>query len=142
MPDPFVKCEIHEKKVMLSVWSTTLKCKDWPTRFAIRKEHPKLDNPSYREEDFPENSGARTGSSTASTVQPGPGFERPPPLLIASASPKEKRYDDRDHLENDLRAFFTSMSTEFYAKGIRDLMRRWQKVADVDGDYFVVVVKL
>ncbi|KAK6764529.1 hypothetical protein RB195_024740 [Necator americanus] len=53
----------------------------------IRKEHPKLDNPSYREEDFPENSGARMGSSTASAVQPGPGPERPPPLLIASASP-------------------------------------------------------
>ncbi|KAK6733238.1 hypothetical protein RB195_017160 [Necator americanus] len=50
---------------------------------------------------------------------------------------EEKRYDDRDHLKNYLRAFFASKSPEFYAKGIRDLVRRWQKVVDVDGDYFV-----
>ncbi|KAK6739598.1 hypothetical protein RB195_008227 [Necator americanus] len=50
---------------------------------------------------------------------------------------EKKRYDDRDHLENDLRAFFASKSPEFYAEGIRSLVRRWQKVVDVDGDYFV-----
>ncbi|KAK6757092.1 hypothetical protein RB195_015115 [Necator americanus] len=64
------------------------------------------------------------GSSTAHTIRPGPG-------------PEEKCYDDRDHLESDLRAFFASKSPEFYEKGIRDLVRRWQKVVDVDGDYFV-----
>ncbi|KAK6753481.1 hypothetical protein RB195_012832 [Necator americanus] len=37
---------------------------------------------------------------------------------------EERRYDDRDHLENDLRAFFASKSPEFYAKEIRDLVRR------------------
>ncbi|KAK6726129.1 hypothetical protein RB195_004442 [Necator americanus] len=77
------------------------------------------------------------GSSTAPTVLPGPGPERLPPLPIASASSEEKRYDDRDHLENNLRAFFASKSPEFYAKIIRDLVRRWQKVVDVDADYFV-----
>ncbi|KAK6758400.1 hypothetical protein RB195_015923 [Necator americanus] len=46
----------------------------------------------------------------------------------------EKRYDYRDHLENDLQAFFVSMSPEFYAKRNRDLVRRWQKAVDVDGD--------
>ncbi|KAK6762714.1 hypothetical protein RB195_023432 [Necator americanus] len=50
---------------------------------------------------------------------------------------QEKRYDDRDHLENDLRAFFASRSPEFYANGIHDLVRPWQKVVDVDGDYFL-----
>ncbi|KAK6761972.1 hypothetical protein RB195_022898 [Necator americanus] len=50
---------------------------------------------------------------------------------------EEKRCDDRDHLENDLRAFFASKSPEFCAKGFRDLVRRWQKVVDVDEDYFV-----
>ncbi|KAK6729928.1 hypothetical protein RB195_006776 [Necator americanus] len=29
---------------------------------------------------------------------------------------EEKRYDDRDHLENDLRAFFASKLPKFYAK--------------------------
>ncbi|KAK6750446.1 hypothetical protein RB195_002429 [Necator americanus] len=47
---------------------------------------------------------------------------------------EEKRYDDRDHLKNDLRAFFASKSPVFYARGIRDLVRRWQKAVDVDED--------
>ncbi|KAK6726132.1 hypothetical protein RB195_004445 [Necator americanus] len=77
------------------------------------------------------------GSSTALTVQPRPGPERLPPLRIASASSEEKRYYYRDHLEMNLRAFFASKSPKFYAKIIRDLVRRWQKVVDVDADYFV-----
>ncbi|KAK6755470.1 hypothetical protein RB195_014066 [Necator americanus] len=112
LADPFVKGEIHEKKVMLSVWRGVHGCyrfellPDNTTATAevycaqlqrladkIRKEHPKLDNvrllhaPSHREEDFPEKSGARMGSSTAATVQPGPGPQRLPPLSIALASP-------------------------------------------------------
>ncbi|KAK6754674.1 hypothetical protein RB195_013577 [Necator americanus] len=46
---------------------------------------------------------------------------------------EENCYGDSDHLENDFRAFFASKSPEFYAKGIRDLVRRWQKVVDADG---------
>ncbi|KAK6727481.1 hypothetical protein RB195_005270 [Necator americanus] len=76
------------------------------------------------------------GSSTALAVQPGPGRDY---HLFRSLQHhlEEKRYDDREHLENDLWTFFASKSLEFYAKGIRDLVRRWQKVIDVDGDYFV-----
>ncbi|KAK6756147.1 hypothetical protein RB195_014499 [Necator americanus] len=63
MPDPFVKGEIHEKKVMLSVWwgvhgmyrfelllnNTTVTADVYCTQLQrladkIRKEHPKLDN--------------------------------------------------------------------------------------------------
>ncbi|KAK6764112.1 hypothetical protein RB195_024439 [Necator americanus] len=95
MPDPFVKGEIHEKKVMLRVWwgvhgiyrfellpdNTAVTAEVYCAQLQrladkIRKEHLKLDNvrllhgnaPSHREEDFPENSGARMGSSTAPTV--------------------------------------------------------------------------
>ncbi|KAK6743311.1 hypothetical protein RB195_010521 [Necator americanus] len=63
MPDPFVKGEIHEKKVMLSVWwrvheihrfellsdNTTVTAEVYCAQLQrladkIRKEHPKLDN--------------------------------------------------------------------------------------------------
>ncbi|KAK6744255.1 hypothetical protein RB195_011141 [Necator americanus] len=63
MPDPFVKGEIHEKKVMLSVWwgvheiyrfellpdNTTLTAEVYCAQLQrpadkTRKEHPKLDN--------------------------------------------------------------------------------------------------
>ncbi|VDP41590.1 unnamed protein product [Heligmosomoides polygyrus] len=38
---------------------------------------------------------------------------------------EEKRYEDGDHLKNDLRAFFVSKSPDFYARGIRSLVERW-----------------
>ncbi|KAK6730674.1 hypothetical protein RB195_007258 [Necator americanus] len=81
------------------------------------------------------------GSSTAPTLPTvlGPDLAPTDYHLFRSLQHhlEEKRYDDRDHLENDLYAFFASMSPELYAKGIRDLVRRWQKVVDVDRDYFV-----
>ncbi|KAK6764742.1 hypothetical protein RB195_024899 [Necator americanus] len=111
MPDPFVRSEIHEKKVMQSVWwgvhgiyrfellpeNTTVTAEVYCAQLQrladkIHKEHPKLDNHHL----------------------------------------EDKGYDDRDNLEYDLRTFFASKSPEFYAKGIRDLVRRWQKVVDVD----------
>ncbi|KAK6756291.1 hypothetical protein RB195_014599 [Necator americanus] len=54
--------------------------------------------------------------------------------VTAEHHPEEKRYDDHDCLENDFQAFFASKSSEFYAKGIRDIERRWEKV--VDGKIF------
>ncbi|KAK6763832.1 hypothetical protein RB195_024239 [Necator americanus] len=114
MPDPFVKGEIHEKKVMLSVWwgvhgiyrfellpdNTTVTAEVYSAQLQrladkIRKEHPKLDNVRLlhdnphiaKKTSIPENSGTRMGSFTTPVVQPGPGPERLPPLPIASASP-------------------------------------------------------
>ncbi|KAK6739317.1 hypothetical protein RB195_021013 [Necator americanus] len=94
-----VKGEIHEKKVMLSVWwgvhgiyryellpdNTTVTSEVYCAQLQrlankIRNEHPKLVN-------VRENSGAWIGNSTAPTVQPGSGPQRLPPLSIASASP-------------------------------------------------------
>ncbi|VDP38463.1 unnamed protein product [Heligmosomoides polygyrus] len=48
-----------------------------------------------------------------------------------------KRYEDRDHLENDLRAFFASKSPDFYVRGIRGLVERWLRRVNADGVYLV-----
>ncbi|KAK6734958.1 hypothetical protein RB195_018264 [Necator americanus] len=130
MPDPFVKGEIHEKKVMLSVWwgvhyrfellpdNTTVNAKVYCAQLQrladkICKEHSMLDNKilELEWEVLPPYSPDRAPSDYH---------------LFRSLQYhlEEKHYDDRHHLENDLRAFFASKSPEVYAKGIRDLVRR------------------
>ncbi|KAK6744730.1 hypothetical protein RB195_011447 [Necator americanus] len=124
MSDPFVKGEIHEK-VIQSVW--------WGVRGI------------YRFELLPENTivTAEKILELGWQVPPHPPYstdQAPTDYYLFRSLQyhlEEKHYDDRDHLENDLRAFFASKSPEFYARGVRDIVRRWQKVVDVDVDYFV-----
>ncbi|KAK6736549.1 hypothetical protein RB195_019312 [Necator americanus] len=162
MPDPFVKSEIHEKKVMVSVWwgvhgiyrfellpdNMTITAEVYCAQLQrlaekIRKEHPGLDNVRLL------HNNARPHIAKTSQKILELGWEVLPHALYSpDLAPsdyhlfrslqhhlEEKRHDDRDHLENDLQAFFASKSPEFYNKD-RDLVRRWQKVVDVDGDYF------
>ncbi|KAK6762713.1 hypothetical protein RB195_023431 [Necator americanus] len=155
MPDPFVKGEIHEKKVMLSVWcgvngiyrfellpdnkTVTADVHCAQLQRLIRKEHPKLDIVRLLRDNARPLIAKKTSQIILKLgweVLPHPPFS--PDLadyhLFRSLQQhlEEKRYDDRGHLENDLRAFFASKSPEFYAKRIRCLVRRWQKVVDVD----------
>ncbi|KAK6742225.1 hypothetical protein RB195_009844 [Necator americanus] len=115
MPDPLVKGENYEKKVMLSVWwgihgiyrfellpdNTTVTNEVYCAQLQRladknRKEHPKLDNvhllhdnarPHIAKKTSQKILELRMGSSTAPTIQFGPGPERLPPLTILSASP-------------------------------------------------------
>lgn len=50
---------------------------------------------------------------------------------------KEKSFDDFSHLELDIKTFFFSKSTDFYAKGILELPERWNMVVDNDGEYII-----
>ncbi|KAK6765366.1 hypothetical protein RB195_025331 [Necator americanus] len=156
-PDPFVKGEIHEK-VMLSVWwgvhgiyrfellpdNTTVTAEVYCAQLQrladkIRKEQPNPDNMRPHITKKTSQKILELGWEVLSHPPYSPNLFPSDYHLFRSLQHhlEEKPYDDRDHLENDLQAFFTSNSPEFYAKGIRDLVRRWQKVADVDGDYFV-----
>jgi len=48
-----------------------------------------------------------------------------------------KSFKEESALKSYLQDFFNSKSREFYAKGIRDLPRRWQEVIDSNGKYIV-----
>ncbi|KAK6756292.1 hypothetical protein RB195_014599 [Necator americanus] len=128
MPDPFVKGLLQ--------------------RLAddIRKEHPKLDNIRLLYDNARRHIAKKTsqkilelGWDVLSHPPYSPDLALSDYHLLRSLQhhPEEKRYDDHDCLENDFQAFFASKSSEFYAKGIRDIERRWEKVVDVGGDYFV-----
>ncbi|KAK6751603.1 hypothetical protein RB195_003177 [Necator americanus] len=159
MPDLFVKGEIHEKKVMLSVWgrgvhgiyrfkllpdNTTITAEVYCAQLQrladkIRKEQSKVDNVRMLHDNARPHIAKKTSQKILELrweVLPHPPYS--PDLapsdyhLFRSLQHhfEEKRYTDRDHLENNLRAFFASKSPEFYvvssiaglAKGIRDLV--------------------
>lgn len=46
-----------------------------------------------------------------------------------------KKYDDFNHLKNDISSFFSKKTPDFYANGINDLPVRWTCVADAEGEY-------
>lgn len=49
----------------------------------------------------------------------------------------EKQFDNRDNLKSNLQDFFDSKSPSFYRSGMGALVTRWQKVVDLDGNYFI-----
>ena len=49
---------------------------------------------------------------------------------------EEKIFNSQQAAENAFRAFFGSRSPGFYAKGINELLLKWQKYIDVSRVYF------
>ncbi|KAK6729927.1 hypothetical protein RB195_006775 [Necator americanus] len=91
----------------------------------IHKEHPKLDHVRMLQDNVHPHITKKTSQQILELgweVLPQPPYS---PNLASSDYHlfrslqhhlEEKRYDDRDHLENDLRAFFASKLPKFYAK--------------------------
>ena len=52
---------------------------------------------------------------------------------------KYKKCENEDELKKYLQDFFDFKSEEFYASGICDLHRRWEKVIDTNGEYIYLI---
>ena len=50
---------------------------------------------------------------------------------------REKKFDDYEHLKNDLADFFDRQPLSFWRKGIESLPNKWSIVLDNNGDYIV-----
>ncbi|KAK6749871.1 hypothetical protein RB195_002091 [Necator americanus] len=164
MPDPFVKGEIHENKVMLSLWwgvheihrfelppdNTTVAAEFYCAQLQrladkIRKEHPKLDNVRLLHDNARPHIAKKTSQRILEL-----GLEvLPHPPYSTVLAPSDYHPSDRFSITWKRSATMivtTSKMTYGHASppsrrsstpNDRDRVRRWQKVVDVDRDYFV-----
>jgi len=49
---------------------------------------------------------------------------------------RNRHFRTREDVENEIKMFFASTDVNFYKSGIYDLVQRWEKVTEANGDYF------
>lgn len=164
-PEPEPKPELHQRKVMLSVWwdvrgvvmfellppntsITAIYYCNQLQRLSIELDRKRPQHSKVRL--LHDNARPHVAKVTRSKLLEMGWEVLPHPAYSPDLAPsdyhlfralqnflKEKKYFNRDDLERDLHHFFESQPAEFYSHGIRQLPQRWQQVIDSDGDYIV-----
>ena len=49
---------------------------------------------------------------------------------------RNRQFRTREDVENEIKTFFASKDVNFHKCGIYDLVQRWEKVTEANGDYF------
>lgn len=164
-PEPESKGELHPKKQMVSVFwdfkgviffellpsNTTvtadLYCAQLQKlRAALQKERPGRGTVRL----LIDNAKPHTAKITRETLEKMRWQVVPHPPYSPDLAPsdyhlfrslqnhlKGKKFDDQNQLENDLKTYFTSKPEKFYLDGIMELQRKWKRVIDANGDYFL-----
>jgi histone-lysine N-methyltransferase SETMAR len=164
-PEPEPKPELHQKKVMLSVWwdvkgviyfellppNTTVDATLYCTQMdrlqaALTKERPKRDKVRL----LHDNARPHTAKKTREKIQELGWEVLPHPAYSPDLAPSDyhlfrslsnhlenKHFDNQDHLLKDLEHFFNSRPENFYDHGICQLPERWAQVVDSNGEYIV-----
>ncbi|PIC32650.1 hypothetical protein B9Z55_012898 [Caenorhabditis nigoni] len=153
-PKPDTKPEIHEKKVMLSIWwdqrgiiyrellpdGTTVNADVYCSQIQnMVKQYRLLRPESDRIILLHDNARPHTALKTRNKIRELDIEVLPHPPYSPDLAPTDyhlfhslqnhlrgRKFDDRAHLETDLKAFFDAQPAEFYAKGIQQLPARWQ----------------
>lgn len=164
-PDPEPKPEIHEKKVLISVFwdskgivwwellpaNVTIKASIYCDQLeivakAIPEKRPNLQKVIF----LHDNARPHVAKETRKKLEELDWEVLPHPAYSPDLAPtdyhlfrelafqfKEKSFDDFEHLKSSISDFFSSLPPEFFVKGIDDLPRRWHTVVDNDGTYII-----
>lgn len=164
-PDPEPKGDLHPRKQMLSIFwdyqgviyfellpsnthmTATLYCTQLQKlREALNKTRPGRGKVRL----LVDNAKPHTAKVTRETLEKFRWEVVPHPPYSPDLAPsdyhlfrslqnhlKGKKFDDQVHLESDLKSFFDSKPEKFYSDGFMDLQRRWERIVDNDGDYFL-----
>lgn len=164
-PEPEPKLELHEKKIMLSVFwdykgviwfellppNTIVNAELYCTQLQkladkfreLRPERNRAlllhDNARPHTAKFTRQKLKELGWEVLPHAPYSPDLAPSDFHLFRSLSNflKEKRFDDYKHLKSDIEFFFSSKSPDFYARGILQLPDRWATVVDSGGDYII-----
>ena len=165
LPPHEPKPGFHEKKVLLCCWwdsegmlyyellptGTTVTAVVYAARLqklagVIQKERPKRDKVLL----LHDNARPHVAKMTRQTISELDWEVLPHPAYSPDLAPsdyhlfralknhlRDKAFDDRAQLENDVGRLFASRSPEFWAKCIEQLPVRWEHVIDNNGHYIV-----
>lgn len=165
VPEPEPKPDLHQKKVMLSVWwdykgvihyellpsGTTVTAALYCTQLArlhtaMQQTRPEKSKVLL----LHDNARPHTAKITRQKLEELGWSVLPHPPYSPDLSPSDyylfrhmsfflrgKQYKDEDHINLDINNFFSSHSPQFYSDGIFQLPQRWAQVVDADGAYYV-----
>ena len=162
-PEPEPKADLHPRKVLLSIWwgvrgvyyfellpdNVTVTAQVYCTQLQRLAEKLALLRPRLGKVYFlHDNARPHVAKVTRQKLLELEWEILPHPAYSPDLAPTdyhlfralqhhldEKKFDDRQALQEDLEQFFESQPRDFWEKGIHSLPERWQTVVEQDGTY-------
>lgn len=164
-PEPEPKAGFHQKKVMLCVWwsahgvvyyellptNTTITASYYCEQLQRVNDELLRKRPKHGKVRFlHDNARPHVAKLTRDKLKELDWEVLPHPPYSPDLAPsdyhlfrslhnflREKKYENRDQVKNDLDFYFNSQPEDFYKEGINKLVQRWQHVVVSDGDYIL-----
>lgn len=164
-PAPEPKPELHQLKVMLSVWwdskgvllfellppNTTISAAYYCAQLDRLNAQLAIRRPRHGKVRFlHDNARPHVAKVTRNKLVELDWEALPHPAYSPDLAPSDyhlfralqhhldgKRFKDQEEIQHDLTTFFELQPEDFWRKGIHSLPERWQQVVDCDGSYII-----